>query len=434
MATLSLYALILSGLTIPNEINPQWIKIIAVESSYVFQSDSFFWNRTAEIILSPFIDSGYAFASLSVNNSTLKADTLILETKLDSGQLVTVSNLGFKGSFYTKPRYLSYLAGFSNFRFSRPEVELLRKALHDEGCEVIDWELLGDDSLATLNFHVREQRIMSRLNTGLGYSSKEGLTGIADVYVSNVLGWREVFSLSGRRLSRYGLFFSFLSRVPNPLLLPFGVEASASFRSFDTTSFHLEAGGGVFIKRKNFETLLGYAYELDRSDSLEISKNLATTRIKTWIINLDIKGGQRRSIKNSTYLKSVGSLNISISLPWRFSISVNPNAGLVYSTDTLINTELIPLGGARSLRGYQEEEFRATGLVWSRQELRWGTEAFSIYPLFDAAWIPSYALFASYGVGVAVGTPIGRLELDAALPWAAPWQEAKVHLSLTSEF
>jgi outer membrane protein assembly factor BamA len=430
MAAIPLYVLILSGTVA----NPSWVKVSWGQSAIVVPGNSFSWDSSAARIISPLLDSGYAFASLSVVSSRISDDTLELETRMDSGFVVTVHSLAFRGERYTKPALLAYLADFESFRFSPSRVMTVASSLSAVDCQVLDWELLGLDSSVTLDFLIREKRTPSRFNALLGYSSKESLVGSADISIANVLGWREELALSGQRLSRYSLSFSLTARVPHPLLLPFGLEASSFIRSYDTISYHLEASGGVFLKKKFFDISLGYGYELDRVDTLLVTKNLGVTRFKAWGFTLDLRAGERRALRQSTYLRALAGLDLSIPLPWHFSIGFNPNAGLVYSSDSLINTELIPLGGARTLRGYAEEEFRAHSLFWSRQELRWGSDAFRIYPLFDFAWIPTDTVLAAYGAGITVATPIGRLELDLALPWAASWVETKVHLSLTSEF
>lgn len=430
MAALPFHVLILAGTLA----TPGWVKVYWDQGFVTVPQNSFSWDSSASRIIAPLVDSGYAYASLSVVSSRISGDTLELVTRVDSGPPVTVRTLAFKGERYTKPKLLAYLADFESFRFSPSHVRTFSSALSEVDCKVLDWELIGSDSSAVLGFLVKEKKFPNRFNTLLGYSTLESLIGSVDISIVNALGYRESFSLAGQRLSRYALSFSLDAKVPHLLLLPFGLEGSSLIRSYDTTSYHIEASGGVFVKKKIFEASAGYGYEFDRVDTLQITKNLGITKLHAWGFTLDLRAGQRRAVKQSTYMRALAGLELVVPLPWRFSIGFNPNAGLVYSSDSLTNTELISLGGARTMRGYVEEEFRARSLFWSRQELRWGSDAFRVYPLFDFAWIPTDTILAAYGAGIAVATPIGRLELDAALSWAASWEQTKVHLSLTSEF
>lgn len=433
MAALPLSLLIL-GASFPVQANPQWIKVVAYDESYICHVDSFVWDSTASILLKPLIDDGYAFAGIKVVNSELSGDTLILETRVDSGYPVTVEKISFSGKFRTRPALLAHLARFQPFLYSPSGIADLAQLLEDSDCDVIDWELLGEDSLAELHFLVDEQVVPNRLNVGVGYSRDAGFVGSADLGFFNLFGGRRKFSLAWFQLARSNLSFAFSARDPYLFRLPFGLEISAAFRSLNENSFHIEASSGVFLVTRLFEVGAGYAYEEDRADTQRISKNLATSRLSTDFLEARLGAGERKAQRSSAYFRaSVNGLAVT-PLLWGFSFALSPSGAIIASEDTLLSGELIPVGGARSIRGFAEEEFRGKMAVWSRQELRWGPKVFYLYPLFDAGWIDSAGFLAGYGAGIALSTPLGRLELDAALPWGGQWQEAKLHLSLGAEF
>jgi len=455
MAALPLYILILGAqaLDLPSEHTGDvaWIEVICGEDRVIQYRDSFVWDSLARFMLSDAVDSGYAFASLSVARSELKGDTLILYTDLDRGPLVTVASLVFSGDRRTNSSLLAHLLRFEPFIYSSSKVSELSESLEGLDCSVLDWEILiapleglvfergprMDDTInsaATLHFLINEVRSPNRVTALLGYGDEEGFVGMADLLLSNLFGGRREFFFSWQRLAPNNVNFALSARDPYPFRLPFGIEGAGAFRSFDESTYHLEVSAGVFIIPSFFELGLGYVYEQDRSGSTRISKNLASTRLSAGALDVNIRAGERWAQERSAYLKASANAGILFPLVWGFSFWLEPNAAFVTSADSLLETELIPLGGARTLRGYVEEEFRAGLALWSRHELRWGSENFSLYPLFDVALIEVTGFAAGYGAGIAVATPIGRLELDAALPWRGTWDQAKLHLSLGTEF
>ena len=455
MAALPLYILILGAqaLDLPSEHTGDvaWIEVICGEDRVIQYRDSFVWDSLARFMLSDAVDSGYAFASLSVARSELKGDTLILYTDLDHGPLVTVTSLAFSGDRKTRTSLLAHLVRFEPFIYSSSKVSELSESMEGLDCSVLDWEILiaslenpvfergppMDDTInsaATLHFLINEARSPNRVTALLGYGDEEGFVGMADLLLSNLFGGRREFFFSWQRLAPNNVNFALSARDPYPFRLPFGIEGAGAFRSFDETTYHLEASAGVFIIPSFFELGLGYAYEQDRSGSTRISKNLASTRLSAGALDVNIRAGERWAQERSAYLSGLAKAGFMIPLVWGFSFWLEPNAAFVTSADSLLETELIPLGGARTLRGYTEEEFRSKLAFWSRHELRWGSESFSLYPLFDVALIEVTGFAAGYGAGIAVATPIGRLELEAALPWRGTWDQAKLHLSLGAEF
>lgn len=455
MAALPLYLLSLVTIT-PNSSLPvtsefQWVQIRLDHTSIVTPQDSFVWDSLARFMLSEVLDSGYAFATLSVAGSELVGDTLKLHTELDCGPLVTVTSLEFSGDRKTNPSLLAHLLGFQPFVFSSTKVGELSESLEDLKCVVLDWELIStsparspsgqgareDDTIgsaATLHFLINEARSPNRITALVGYGDEEGFVGMVDLLVFNLFGGRRELFFSWQRFAPSNVNFAASAQDPYPFHLPFGIEAGGAFRSFDVNTYHLEASAGMFITPRFFELGLGYAYEQDRSGSTRVSKHLASTRLTAGPFEANIRAGERRAEASSAYFKASAKAGLSLPLVWGFGFWLEPNAAVVVCGATLLETELIRVGGARTLRGYVEEEFRSDLAFWSRQELRWGSDVFSLYPLFDAAWIRGAGFAAGYGAGTAVKTPIGRLEVDAALPWEGTWLDAKLHLSLSAEF
>jgi len=429
------------------------VVVVCGNVTVITNEAEFEWEGLADSLLAPTLDSGYAYASISVERSAIKGDTLFLFPVVDSGYVVEITSLGFAGSFQTRPGLLSHLTGFRPFRYSPVLISELQKRLEEEGCAVDDWEIILNPNVVTaaisrerkedsleavqpviLNLLVSEEHIPNRVHAAVGYSDEGGFTGSADILVANPFGGRREIALSWRRIQAHNLTYSLGLKDPYIFRLPFGVAVSASFRSYDTLSYHFGAGIEAFFDLGQGEVGLGYAYEGSRADTVSISKNLATTRLSTSLLELNIKAGERRAHESSVYLYARAKAYMNIPLFWLFSIHAEPNAALVASKDSLAALELIPVGGAGTLRGYAEEEFRASWTLFSRQELRWGTEQFYLYPLADVGWIADEGLVAGYGAGLSLLTPIGLVKLDAALPLDGTWNRAKLHMSMGVDF
>lgn len=96
--------------------------------------------------------------------------------------------------------------------------------------------------------------------------------------------------------------------------------------------------------------------------------------------------------------------------------------------------DLIPLGGARSLRGYREEQFRGRRVLWTKLELRRGLGGGSFtFPFLDIGYVRGRVRLG-YGVGLRLETKVGLVGVDYGLsPGDGPLQ-GKVHLSLEGRF
>jgi outer membrane protein insertion porin family len=104
------------------------------------------------------------------------------------------------------------------------------------------------------------------------------------------------------------------------------------------------------------------------------------------------------------------------------------------------------LGGARSLRGYREEQFLGSRIGWTNLELRyWLGKSSRFFGFVDGGaffrerWegdqrVVLQDLKLGTGVGVRVETGVGIWGVDYALGEEDRPLSGKIHLSLQSEF
>lgn len=126
-------------------------------------------------------------------------------------------------------------------------------------------------------------------------------------------------------------------------------------------------------------------------------------------------------------------------------IALQLNGAIVESPE-YTETDVMPLGGSRSVRGYREEQFRVARAAWADLEYRYLLDPISHAFVFGAvggyerpgmlgrdegktaAWI------YSGGFGFRYQTPVGLMQFTYAVSAEDPLHNGKVHFSLTAGF
>ncbi|MDD5088867.1 MAG: BamA/TamA family outer membrane protein, partial [bacterium] len=108
--------------------------------------------------------------------------------------------------------------------------------------------------------------------------------------------------------------------------------------------------------------------------------------------------------------------------------------------------DLYRLGGARSLRGYREEQFLGSRIGWASIEIRYWLGSASRFFVFgdaggvyrairtEAAQSESTRIRTSAGLGIRIGTDIGIWGFDYGIGQEDRLLNGKLHVSLLSTF
>jgi outer membrane protein insertion porin family len=183
-----------------------------------------------------------------------------------------------------------------------------------------------------------------------------------------------------------------------------GVEINGTDDPFAPRSGFKISGTGDFGSRKDTDTASG--------ESL------------SWrITNLDVAGELHKRLSRRH--------GIFFGARWRKVIS---------DEDALPWDQLLRFGGASSLRGYREGQFRAeeTGLAQLESRVAIGDGGsrlfvFSDFGVLRGQGAPKRTLIG-YGLGIRAITPSGVVGLDYGLGSGDSWSEGKVHVRLTRTF
>ena len=109
-------------------------------------------------------------------------------------------------------------------------------------------------------------------------------------------------------------------------------------------------------------------------------------------------------------------------------------------------SDLFRLGGATTLRGYQEGQFLGSRLLWTNLEYRFLVTPLSFfYTFLDFGYIvqPAFASMegkaseqskVGYGIGVRMDSALGLIGVSIALGEGDTFSTAKIHIRLINEF
>ncbi|MDZ7312038.1 MAG: BamA/TamA family outer membrane protein [candidate division KSB1 bacterium] len=159
--------------------------------------------------------------------------------------------------------------------------------------------------------------------------------------------------------------------------------------------------------------------------------------------------------KSQTFSRDKISIDFQWLLPtfWPQVLSVALHGRQVKSNAPEISlTDQFRFGGATTLRGYREEQFRGSRIAWSNLEYRYLLSRRSrAFVFFDAGYyfrserLPfineaelqfreSEAIKRAWGFGVRVETPLGIVGVDYGLGEGDALTNGKVHVSLINSF
>lgn len=422
------------------------------------------------------VSEGHAYAALGVarweRDSTGAVD---LGLNVAPGPRVTVTELRYDGARVTRRDLLDRATGRLDGTTFRPaSVEEARARLQQLGLfrsvDFVGIESDGDASRARLVYRVEEPRY-HRFEGAVGYQGDAGPVGLARLGLDNLLGTGRAVGLDwesrGRGVSQLG------ARYAEPLLFgsPIRFELAFEHRVQDTLFVRTRWGAKGRFALSGTEWIEG-GYEEERVVQTRQSVRHARTQMTRFGLEHDgrdqpagPRDGMRLRIEATQRwkredLRPTGSLeerasDASLLGEWhrrltrRSTLAVEGSAIARFSAERVIPLyDRFTLGGASSLRGYDEEAFRVDRYALSRLEWRWypGAGAARIFTFWDHAEAATRELLPSgeapwrrlrldgVGFGFRVETPGGLVGLDYGVPPGRPPLEGKVHLRLVSAF
>ncbi|ALO16138.1 Outer membrane protein/protective antigen OMA87 [Salinivirga cyanobacteriivorans] len=425
-------------------------------------------------------NNGYPFAQVN-SNFEVKNYKLKLNIHLEPGQKYTYDSIVFNDikiadSFLW--RYLNIIPGdvFNNETLSE---------ISDKIQQLSYLELSAEPLISFENKLARTDLRLKKINANyfdglLGIvpdedrNNKYMLTGELELSLLNNLGFGEQLELEWKKTRQLSQQLDAAINWPYLLRSPLGVNGKVEMLKEDTSFVRLTLRGGLFVYFNGTNSATGY-YKNKQTIVLspEDTTNILATNAygtgleiiwqqkdsklnpgKGYMIFSDLGAG-RRIVQNPSIAGDLikanyieGKLTLQGILPvyQRWSVLLQNQLEGIYSDKKIYKNELLRIGGLKTLRGFDENDFFSRNHSISTIELRWLFELYSHFKIFaDAGWINAQRgtdrtllRVLGFGTGVNLNTNAGIFSISYALGKTnnqpVKLNNAKIHFGYINNF
>jgi outer membrane protein insertion porin family len=421
-----------------------------------------------EALLDLYCSSGRPLAEVRPTGAFEGPRGVVLTLTVDEGPHVRFGEIVARGNAVTKPRVIARASGIEpGASYDASRVAQVRGRLERLGFfrSVSDPVVAFDAEAGVALVGVEvEEAAVSRVSGVLGYdaSGDEGaVTGFVDVAVGNIAGTGRSAAASWRRLGAGSSGASFSYTEPWVLGSPIDVSVAGAQTVRDTL-YTVTEGDLLVTARMGGRTAVTWAVGGERyapGGSSGAVTTSARTSLGAAFDGADAPANPTRGLRLSGRAEysakeekgtgrkeraGVFSADAEAFVPLRRRqvLALAARLAAISSTeDDVPQHELLVLGGARSLRGYREEQFRGTRTALGTVEYRFILAARSRALAFvDAGYCyrggPNFAKDTKlgYGIGLRVDTRLGIMSLDYGLGEGDRPLDGKLHVGLSREF
>ena len=435
---------------------------------------------------------GFPFAKIEVSTIQVQEDGegnpgIGLDIELEEGGQARLNDVLVIGAKRTRQSYIEYLIGLRRGDTLKEDLDEVRNKLAsvDHFVQVAPIELIevgGDEYIAVI--HVQED-VPGAFDLVLGYQPPANNANNGGVVGNGHLDLRNMFGM-GRRISLR------LNRLPgqistleanyadpyfwgSPLSIEGGFQGIQQDSTYNQQSYRAALGYRLLDGVDIFATINREAVRPGQSGVQLVgnTQRIARSEITFWGFSIryrkidspvnprkgihletGVEGGRKR--RSEFRLEASGDTTMStrrlqqqrLNVSLRGYIPFYERQVLVMGNDTRIlvsdefdTSDLFRLGGAQSLRGYDEERFRGRTVSRALIEWRYLFERTSYaYLFFDVGYVdrPQTAdfeaernIYPGYGLGMQFQTGIGLINTSLALSTLDSPSQAKVHVGLS---
>jgi outer membrane protein assembly factor BamA len=418
-------------------------------------------------------DAGYAFARVIPGGFDAAGDTVTGVLRVQPGTRPRLGGVVLAGAGVTRPEAVLRLAGlrrgdlYTGRERERTRERLLRSGLFT-AVDPVGLAAGEDPDEVYLEVRLREPAY-TRFTGILGVAGREAeVTGLVDLELLNLAGTAR--TAAGRWEGRGDGLTRFALRYREPWLpwVPIGLtgslnhdinEAVYSFTKWEvsgdigfSSGIRVQAGYGAAhaveseIEKTSDESYVLAGIAIDR-------RNSALVPTAGYRASLESRRGDKEFVDPGGELRRfdrtrwdvAGEVYRGLGGRWlgagRFTFTY-----LDTDEDPLPRYDLIPVGGAVSLRGYREEQFLTSTAAVAQFEARFRQDerGSALYGFFDSGWIASDLSLArrddpdrwvfGYGLGVRQASTVGVLGVEYGIARGENPLDGRIHLRIDAVF
>lgn len=426
--------------------------------------------RGTSALLDMYAASGRPLAVVRPAGAALRRDGIALTLLVDEGPLFRFGDLVVAGNTVTKRYVLTRAAGIApGATYDAVKVARVRPRLERLGIfGRVDDPIVAFDTkagLAVVGVEV-EEATASRITGILGYDASGAggdgqVTGFVDVALGNIAGTGRRAAAAWERVGAGSTKTSFSYTEPWLLGAPIDVGAAGAQTVRDTiytttegdllvtarmgerTSATWSVGGeryapGAASERTTSSARTSLGADFDATDApANPTRGVHLAGAVEYAAKEEKESGRRERSGTVTLLGEA-----FLPVRPRQVVALAGRLAAISSTeeDVPFHEELV-LGGATSLRGYREEQFRGTRTALSTVEYRFLlTRRSRALAFVDAGYYyrggSNYAkgVKLGYGIGLRAETRLGIIALDYGLGEGDGLLDGKLHVGLSREF
>jgi hypothetical protein len=440
-----------------------------------------FTESNVELLLSHFVEKnireGRYFSTVEIESlkPNIKECTVEIDVRLIYNEEVFLREIHFTGNRLNDNEYLIKRSYFRDSLLAMPEnlAKLSSNILQTQLFErVTDSQVLLRRGIPIVLFDV-EEKSLNQFDGVLGYVPST--TGSGDVVGDALLSLWSVFAEGNGLDMRYRRLEPEVSRFELTLsqhwfgYLPLGISAGFNLFQNDTTyqsrqvqvDGYFELGSGVHLLGDvSFTAITGTDFSSatiepggkKQKTSIGISySDVYATEIAREGFSAEIRFGFVNNCVDLDSISALGQQTVQVKATKFFPIGKQSliaskvNSFLLIS-DTYTDVDLLRFGGANSLRGFTEEQFQASQIIWGDLEYKFLTNASSyLFGFVGAGWFhrpklitESNAQFKttkfiqSLGFGLSYKVRTGRLKFTYAISPNQTLSNGKIHVALTT--
>lgn len=422
------------------------LELLAEFRGGVFNESKFM--EDIDRIVRKYENSGYPFCTVKIDSFELthpdaqnftdtelvvNTDSVNVWLQIFEGPFIRIGDIKIDGNKFTKDYVI-----LREIRIKRGDTfceykvqEATERINRLEFVELVESNLANQDEL---HICVKEKPA-SHVDGVVGYG-KPGFMGAIELEILNLIGTGRAVSCNWQKLDTTSTFFEFKYKEPWVLGYPVNLVGSFSHRAelsyiknraellLDiplTLSLTINAGmSGTWVSRiSRYREILGVDFNTCHIPGIyyRAKSEWDVYKLEEIMLNLD---------------NWVGS-----SIP-TIVLFLSANFGAILRGEVEIYDK-IKLGGARTLRGYWEEEFSGAKVGWLNIEVQKSigrgliNQAPTVFPFYDIGYVDG-DIKHSFGFGGAANSPIGIIKIVYGLPKGSRFMEGKIHISIKTTF